>query len=390
MATSFLSLQKVINSIEYIRNKMPSDQDMEPVLTLMERIVNVTSRALDSVKGASSKALATIGQTVKDVCGGIDSLADVVIKLKSIDQNSVNAGTENIKLLIQKLFNDDGTGWSIPMLFNSLKNVSKKAGPAAEALVPITTSLSSLSETVKGLVGIQNLDEGISNASKLGNLMTRLAMVFSEGAGETGGLFKSSSSQRLAEAKKSFDQIAIIISGPLKNISTGISTLDILNGLGRKIDNTLPSDIENFPNRMKKFSQGSADFKKGIDNFNALNSVKLDKLDVIKSALTDISKITLVETLRPITELLNRSKDLDKVKNSLEDIAKITKKNDTVQLAAVQAAPKLSGSESTKDILSLIYQQMFEGSGVKISNWPTFETEKSLTKETISPVQNFL
>jgi len=391
MAKSFLSMQKVIDSIEYIRNRMPSDADMEPVLTLMERVINVTSRAIESVKGASAKALQAIGDTVRDVCLGIDTLSNVIIKLKSIKQSDVIEGSENIRLMITNLFGTEENGlWTITTLFKELKRVGKGSGPAAEALVPITTAISSLSETVKSLVGIQGLDEGIANTQKVGELMAKLAVIFGESAGDTGGWFKSSSSEKLAEAKKSFDEIGNIITGPVKVIASSITSLDNINGLGKKLENILPSDVEGFSSRMKKFEDGTKNFKKGVENFDALNNVKVDKLDIIKTALQDISKITMIDTLRPLTELLNRTKDLEKVKNTLEEIAKISKKNESLNIATVQAAPKMTGNESVRDIVALIYQQMFEGSGVKIGNWPTMETAKGITKDTITPVQNFL
>lgn len=396
MAGSFLALEKVINSIDYIRNKMPSDQDMAPVLTLMERVVKVTSQAIDSVKNTSAEALKAIGQTVADVCKGIDTMADVVNKLKSISPADIDAGSNNIRLMITRLFGDgqqaDGL-WTITTLFQQLKHVGAGAGPAAQALVPITTSLEAMSNTVRALVGIDGLDEGINNARKVGLLMAQLAQVFSQSAGDTGGWFSSSSSERLVEAKKSFDQIGEIIVGPVKTIANGIQGLDAINGLGKKIDGVMPSDVEGFPGRMKKFSSGMGEFKKGMENLDKVSNVKLDRLTTVQSTLASISKITLVDTLRPLTDLLNREKDLDRVKTSLKEIQKLSKDGGGgMGMATVSAAPKLQGSESVRDLVMMIYQQLFEGAGVKISNWPSFKEQKGgLGQATeITPVQNFL
>ena len=392
MAMSFMSLQKVIDSIEYIKDKMPSEKDMEPVLTLMERIVNVMSRAINGVKGTSAKAMEAIGKTVSDVCLGIDTLANVVTKIRSITPAEIDQGSANVKYMITGLFGPGEKGqWSLMTLFSCLQHVGKGAGPAAEALVPISAALGSMSTTVKELVGIQGIDQGIANAAKVGELMSRLAVVFSESAGDTGGLFRSSSSKRLAEAKNSFDEIAVIVTGPIKTLAAGVANLDGINGLGMKLESVMPSDVEGFPGKMKKFASGTVDFKRGMENLGSINAVKLEKLDVVKATLTDISKITLVDTIRPITELLNRTKDLDKVKESMREIGKLAQKAGGLGVASVASAPKLNGNESVRDLVAMLYNQLFEGSGAKISNWPAMKEEKGFFKETtLMPVQNFL
>ena len=89
--------------------------------------------------------------------------------------------------------------------------------------------------------------------------------------------------------------------------------------------------------------------------------------------------------------MLNRAKDLDKVRDTMREIGKLSKNAESMGIATVAQAPKLSGNESVKDMVAMIYQQLFEGTGAKIANWPAMKEEGGFGKEKqLTPVQNFL
>lgn len=338
-ADLFVSFVSIIDSIKILKENMDTldGETITEIFGIISGLLQEMGNSASAFKDVSAETIAAMGLLVLDVSLAINTLTDVVVKLKDgIPEEQITAATDAIKSIVKKLFGtgEADEGYTLTTLFTHLakSDIKDLSAESVSAINPIIDSISNIADLVvklgdKDSFNAQVFANGsyaVSQSATLIAELADLATFLCKKEGKFLGLFGGTA------PKEAFDELNS--SQTLQTIETFLNDLTALPQTAESIKSPLDTvsslrtffaqDWTGFSTNILAFKAGTANLAKAIDNISQETLNKFDQLiKIISSA--DSAFIKGVDNLG---KLADKAQGFKLVANSFESIANSVEK----------------------------------------------------------------
>lgn len=361
MTTALIQLNKNLNVL--------GPKEIENVMGMLGTILTTLADSAKAFQDTSAETIVAIGSLVKDVATALDTITNVVIKLKDgIPDEQIDAATTAIRHICERLFGGPNTPkdvYTLTTLFKELASADLKDlnASAMQAINPIIDSIGKLTNLILSITqedsfSQENIEIGALAIERVVKLMSRVGECMKGLTDE--GIFGFSESPLEAMKKVQeanfFELFNSILVG-LKSSSDAVAEVNI--------DNFYP--VVNFlSGDFTAFYDGCVLFGKSVSvldsKFSRMGKDTLQNMKTFMDIL-DRDATGITQTISSLTNFANNATKFESIANSFERLAKsmktmnnnvggvkgffdkIINNSDKVQASANAAAAQTGGSE---------------------------------------------
>lgn len=361
--TSFLTTVLAVKGLKKELDQF-TPADIQQVMDILGIILNSLADSAKAFKGTAADTITAMGSLVKDVATAIDTLTNVVIKLKDgIPEEQIDAAVTAIKQICEKLFGDGSKvkkgEYNLTVLFKSLASSELKnlRAEACEALIPIINAIDSLADLVIRLGDEDQFSEariavGTENVKRFAGLMVDVAEAMQTLVHVDGGWL----GKKLFGNKSPLESVQeVAASGFFEDLKKVMENMtDTANVVGKVPTDEYTKFLKFFRQDFSSFADSSKEFKVAMGYLDdAFGKLRRDTLANYKMFLETnmVDSKALTQTVSTLSQLAVMAPKFASIAGSFERIAaamdNMSKKADKVGKLFKTVAESEKGASDT-------------------------------------------